>query len=105
MWRWLSTIIWILLAAGIAAAALGLGWWAALAVRGRNVSDVGVAMYERGALALGLGLALPIVVTCGALWLLGRACPARAGLLWRIGLPALTLCAVPYGIALLWTFG
>ncbi len=73
-------------AASLAGAELGLG--VAAAVRGRNVSDVGVPLWEHGDLAFAAGAAAYLAVVLAG-WFLGRLLadpvpPAAAAAGWVV---------------------
>lgn len=79
-----------------AAAAVG----AARAVAGGNVSDVGVAMYEHGQVAVIVGGAVYLVSVAAMLALLSRAAGEHRRTPYVVGLPP-ALCGLVLTMALL----
>jgi hypothetical protein len=100
---WLRRIGKVVGALGVSPAAFALAVPAHAWLRGRNMSDVGVPMYERGELALLGGLGLLIVASLLALRLLARAFGDRSLLVYYVGVPWTLVWAVLFLIGASWS--
>jgi hypothetical protein len=100
---WLDRVGTVVGALGVAPAACALAFLVHGWLRGRNVSDVGVRMYEHADLAALGGLAV-LVVSCGlALWLLARTVGRRGLLAYWVGVPWMLAWSFLFLIGAAWS--